>query len=115
MNWAMFRDTDAWPGRGWSTVLLSPALEKDLRNWSSGFHVDVQGSVYFAPGRVFHLWHGDKKNRRYLLRSVVLRETDFDPAADITLDDAQCWRWSSNKPELHRKVEEYFRSRKEEG
>lgn len=115
MSWAMFRSSDVWPGRGWSAALLSSALEDDLRTWSSGFHADVQGSVYFTPGRVFHLWHGDKKNRRYLLRSVILREANFDPAADIALDDAQCWRWSSNKPELHRKVEEYFRSRKEEG
>lgn len=115
MSWAMFRSEDVWPGQGWSTALLSPALERDLRAWSSAFHHDVQGSVYFAPGRVFHLWHGEKRNRRYLLRSVILREQNFDPAADIALDEAQCWRWNTDKPELHRKVHDYFRSRKEEG
>jgi hypothetical protein len=115
MSWAMFRSQDIWPGPGWSAALLSSELERDLRGWSSAFNGDVQGSVYFTPGRAFHLWHGDKKNRRYLLRSVMLREANFDPAADISLDAAQCWCWSSQKPELHRKVEEYFRSRKEEG
>jgi hypothetical protein len=109
MSWAMFHSANLWQ------ALLPSALENHLRTWSADFHADVQGSVYFTPGRLFHLWHGDKKNRRYLLRSVILREANFDPTTDITLDDAQCWRWSSDKPELHRKVEEYFRFRKEEG
>jgi len=115
MTWAMFRNEDIWPGRGWSNALHSPALERDLRAWSSGFNRDVQGSVYFTPGRVFHLWHGEKKNRRYLLRSVILRDANFDPALDVALDESHCWCWKSNKPDLHRRVEEYFYSRKEEG
>jgi hypothetical protein len=115
MGRAMYGLAELWPGRGWSRALLTPGLESDLRRWSDAFYRDVQESVYFTQGRVFHLWHGEKKHRNYVFRLMILHDAAFDPFADIALDSAQCWRWNSHKPDLHRKVEEYFRSRKEEG
>ncbi len=44
-----------------------------------------------------------------------MHEFDFDPKADIALDHNGCWEWSSDKPELHRRVKQYFASRKEDG
>jgi hypothetical protein len=115
VGWAMYGLTDQWLNQGWFRLLLSTPLADDLRAWSAGLSADVQGSVAFTPGRIFHLWHGDAKQRRYVLRFMTLRDTGFDPGLDIATDAQQCWRWNSDKPELHRKVEEYFRSRKEEG
>ena len=39
----------------------------------------------------------------------------FDPQADIALAESGCWRWSSDKPELHRAVAEFFVKRREDG
>jgi hypothetical protein len=116
MAWAMYGLGKEWPGAwAWFHVVLPGKLMQDLESWSDSFYGDVQGSVYFTPGRVFHLWHGDRKQRRYVLRFLSLRKADFNPATDIALDENQCWRWNSDKPELHREVEEYFRARREEG
>jgi hypothetical protein len=116
MAWAMYGLATEWQGAwGWFNVVMPGELMHDLGNWSDGFHRDVQGSVYFTPGRVFHLWHGDRKQRRYVLRFLTLRKAGFDPATDLALDGNRCWRWNSDKPGLHREVEEYFRARKEEG
>jgi len=69
----------------------------------------------YVPGRVFHLWHGDLRNRRYGERYRVPEFLDFDPGADIAIDESGCWRWSSDKPALHEYVLNYFAQRREDG
>lgn len=83
------------------------------RAWAASFSDAVQRSVGYVPGRVFHLWHGDLKNRRYAERPSWLEH--FDPFTDIALDSNDCWRWSSDKPELHTQLSRYFESRLEDG
>ena len=34
-------------------------------------------------GRIFHLWHGDLRDRQYAERVPTMRQFDYDPAADI--------------------------------
>jgi hypothetical protein len=114
-GWAFYGLTDTWLSDGWFRHLLPEPLANDLRQWSKALFADVQGTVTFVPGRVFHLWHGDSNRRRYVMRFAILAETRFDPVTDIAFDEQQCWSWNSQKPELHRKVAEYFRSRREEG
>ena len=60
------------------------------------------------------MWHGAEENRQYRTRCAILKENEFDPHQDISLDGNGCWQWSSDKPELHRRVREYFWSRKEQ-
>jgi hypothetical protein len=116
MAWSMYGLGEQWPGAwGWFKIVLPDKLIQDLAGWSEAFYRDVQGSVFFTRGNVFHLWHGDRKRRRYVLRFVALRRAEFDPLADIALDENQCWRWNSDKPALHKDVEDYFWARKEEG
>jgi hypothetical protein len=62
---------------------------------------------------VFHLWHGELKDRRYDARMDYL--ADFDPFTDIAADAGGAWRWSSNKQALHATVERYFHERDEDG
>jgi hypothetical protein len=86
----------------------------DIVQWSHRFYGEIQGNVAFVPGAIYHLWHGEIKNRQYGTRLNILKEAEFDPHADISLDADGCWQWNTDKPELHRKVEEYFWSRIEE-
>ena len=69
----------------------------------------------FAPGTLVHLWHGDLKDRRYADRHREFRQFDFNPVKDLALDENQCWRWGSPKPDMHRYVRDYFAARKEDG
>jgi hypothetical protein len=92
----------------------SQAQLVDVLKWMERFHADAKGSIFYTEGSIFHMWHGTHENRRYQIRSLILKEVGFDPHADISLDQNKCWQWSSDKPELHRRAREYFWSRKEE-
>ena len=81
--------------------------------WARPFHATVGGRVGCIPGRLFHLWHGDLRDRRYRDRHALL--ADYDPFTDIAADAGGCWRWSSRKPELQEAVRQYFEQRREDG
>ena len=83
--------------------------------WARPFYGDVRGRVGYVPGPIQHLWHGDPALRRYRERHQDMAKFEFDPAVDIALSADDCWRWGSEKPELHAYVAEYFRSRQEDG
>jgi hypothetical protein len=96
-------------------VCLSPHQFNHLAGWTNKFHTSIAGDVAYAPGAVFHLWHGNLPDRQYIERYEILREFDFDPETDIAADADGCWRWASDKPELQSQVKAYFSSRKEDG
>lgn len=84
--------------------------------WAAPFHRDVGAAAVSAlAGDVFHLWHGATGNRRHGARHEGLRPFSFDPDTDIALSEDGCWRWASDKPEMHRYVADFFMARKEDG
>ena len=83
--------------------------------WAEPFFDTVQGRVGHIGATIYHLWHGKADDRHYSERNVRLRDYGFDPFSDIALDENQCWRWNTDKKDLHRFVRDYFASRKEDG
>jgi hypothetical protein len=83
--------------------------------WAKPYFETVRGQIGFIPGRVFHLWHGELENRLYAARHANLEPFDFDPKLDIAIDSTGCWRWSSDKREMHALVQRYFAARDEDG
>jgi hypothetical protein len=83
--------------------------------WADAFHRAVGARVTHIDGTLYHLWHGDLRDRQYPERHQHLRRYHFDPFQDIALADNQVWRWNSDKPLLHQFVRDYFASRKEDG
>lgn len=83
--------------------------------WARPFFASVGGQVGYIHGRLFHLWHGDRSERAYRERHGLLDRYDFDPYIDITVDRDGCWRWNSEKRDLHESVRRYFQSRREDG
>ena len=83
--------------------------------WARPHFDSVQGSIGFLDGKLLHLWHGDLNDRNYAGRHQLLKQFDFDPTADIALDEHGCWRWNSDKPGMHQYAREYFAARKEDG
>jgi hypothetical protein len=83
--------------------------------WARPFHETVRDRATFLDCNLFHLWHGDLRDRRPTWRSTNFGRFDFDPFEDIALSDNGCWRWNTDKPGLHAFLREYLASRKEDG
>ena len=94
---------------------MNSRQESYYLSWAEPFYESVRGNVSALGGDVFHLWHGDMRDRKSLTRHQELGRFDFDPYGDIARDGQGCWRWSSDKPELHEHVRSYFESRNEDG
>ena len=65
---------------------ITKSFTEDIENvtkWSKEFYSVVKGKISYVPGDLYHIWHGDIKNRNYLNRIV-----DFTPKAkNITKQD----------------------------
>ncbi len=93
---------------------MNAAQRDHYSRWAAGFHGDVRGEVGALTGEIHHLWHGEPEDRRYRLRHCDLAPHDFDPCTDIRPGADGPWRWSSDKPELHALLRNYFRNRRED-
>ena len=89
--------------------------EQYYLRWARPFHDAVGRATSFVDVDLFHLWHGEMRDRRYRDRHDGLRPFRFNPAADVKVDDSGCWRWNSDKPHLHAYVRDYFATRNEDG
>jgi hypothetical protein len=82
--------------------------------WAERIEGAVGASLGYLDADLFHMWHGELDRRLYRPRHEGLAKFRFDPVADIALADSGAWRWSSEKPEMHRYVSDYFLSRQTE-
>jgi hypothetical protein len=96
------------------TQQMPPAMVADFRHWQRGLFEDVRGQVGCTPGDVVHLFHGTRRNRRYVERNQLLRGAGFDPTADVRVSAGGLLEWASDKPALHRGVKQYFLARRED-
>jgi hypothetical protein len=103
------------PERAAQVFRYSPAHAEHYCQWAAEFGGIAKGGIGVVEGDIYHLWHGSLRDRRYHLRHGILRKFAFDPQADIAVAESGCWRWSSEKPDLHRAVAEFFVKRREDG
>ncbi len=94
---------------------MGPRWTRHYMNWAQPYFEAVHGNVGFAEGGLFHLWHGELKDRRYSQRHAFLGSRDFDPAKEIWVDDQGTWRWNGIKSEAEQYVRGYFQGRREDG
>lgn len=92
-----------------------PALLARTLAWARRFWRDVRGEVDYVPGRVRHLWHGDRGDRRYNERRGWLVQFDFDPAVHLRDGPDGLWEWQESAAPLAERVRQYFRERREDG
>ena len=83
--------------------------------WAEPFFESVGGAVSFADYELFHLWHGEMRDRKPRERHEGFERFGFDPYEDIAIDENRSWRWDSDKPDMHQYVKKYFASRREDG
>lgn len=82
--------------------------------WAKPFYDTLGGEIGCLDGRIYHLWHGNPERRRLGTRYQILQPHDFDPQLDLTISEAGCWEWDSDKEEMHQAVYDYFESRQED-
>ena len=112
---AFAADEDFLRGRNYYARDLAPKERAAIGSWGREVARETRGRIGRVAGGVRHLFHGDTAARRYLERMRILRDADFDPDRDIAAGDDGAWRWASDKPDLHRRVREYFASRTPDG
>ena len=94
---------------------LSARSTEHYLDWANPYYNGIHGRIGHIHGSIFHLWHGDLHNRRSLERHHLFAQFDFDPYTDIDVDQNGCWRWNSDKTEMHSFVKHFFESRQEDG
>jgi hypothetical protein len=94
---------------------LNPARHRHYVRWARPYHQAVGGRVGFIAGRLFHLWHGEGKNRKYSERHRWFSEFDFDPDADLVVGANGAWAWARPRPDLEQFFSQYFSNRAEDG
>lgn len=83
--------------------------------WAEPFHRDVQSHVGCVDGRLFHLWHGDFKHRRYRERHETFSTYPFDPTTDLVVNRSGAYEWAGDRRDLAEFCHSYFLSRLEDG
>ena len=96
-------------------LLMNARRARHYLNWAEPFYETVQGNMGFCEGTIYHLWHGERTDRQYRQRHIEFAKYEFDPFHDVSIDTSGCWRWTTDKPQMHRLLKEYFSSRYEDG
>jgi hypothetical protein len=89
----------------------TPTFINYFKKWATKVFAATKGDVGYIESDITHLWHGFRANRNYIGRIDLVK--DFDPTTDIELDSNGCWKWATDKPELHKNVADYMKSRME--
>ncbi len=93
---------------------LTSHQKQDMDEWKLKFIGGTDKSVDYLPVEIYHLWHGSVKDRAYTTRDLIFKKFDFDPKKDIALNN-NVWEWSTDKPDFHQAIIDYFQNRKEDG
>ncbi len=94
---------------------LNSARREHYVRWARPYHEAVGERIGFIPGRLYHLWHGDPKNRKYSERHRWFSEFDFDPDVDLRIGPNGAWQWARSRPDLETFFVNYFMNRAEDG
>jgi hypothetical protein len=113
-DWAMLSAAMGKFNSAIDNMTMNEHQIEHYRSWADGFSAEVRTSVGCIEGSAFHLWHGERKDRKYTERHRGLSRFGFDPFMDVALHPDGYWCWNTNKPELHEYVRSYFDSRNED-
>jgi hypothetical protein len=94
---------------------MNPSQASHYLPWAHRFARDVGGDVGFLEGDLWHLWHGERKDRRFQHRYRDLQPFEFDPDEDVVHSPGRPWRWNSDKLALHEHLRDYYVARQEDG
>jgi hypothetical protein len=94
--------------------LLNAARQQHYLKWAIPFHKAVSECIGHVSGTIYHLAHGERKNRAYRVRQERLASFDFNPDTDLSVGANGAWHWARPRPDLDDFLREYFISRAED-
>ena len=94
---------------------LNQARRDHYLKWARPYHLAVDESIGYVDGRLYHLWHGDPKDRKYSERHRWFSSFDFDPDVDLVVGENGAWQWARPRPDLMEFFANYFVGRAEDG
>lgn len=96
---------------------MSPQWKAAYRKWAEPLSKEIAGRIGFLDQTIIHLWHGSARDRHYVDRWAYV--ADYDPATDTCTDETGLIAWTDHalqhKPDMVRKIADYFSLRKEDG
>ena len=92
---------------------LNRSRSESYLKWAEPFHQTVDNKVAYISGEIYHLWHGDTKNRNYKDRFKIL--ANFDPQADVYIGDNGALHWTKPNTALADQLRAHFLNRREDG
>jgi hypothetical protein len=96
---------------------MSPQWKAAYRRWAEPLAKEINGRIGFLDQSIVHLWHGTAKDRHYVDRWAYVQ--DYDPATDTYTDETGLIAWTDHaiehKPDMVRKIADYFSLRNEDG
>ncbi|CAB3804575.1 hypothetical protein [Paraburkholderia fynbosensis] len=98
-----------------NTLELNAARAKHYLPWAKSFHESVNGNVGCVEGALFHLWHGEIKDRHYRDRHSRFSHFPFDPAHNLTLSESGAWQLVDASNACTDFLQAYFHERREDG
>ena len=109
----------AWTGGDLTDLWDRDRYAAGLRAWNEQWARRARAAMNgrrcgYVPGLLTHLWHGDRRNRRFNSRHAILEEAGFDPTRHIKVN-ADGLPELHGQPELAERIRQYFASRQEDG
>ena len=92
----------------------SDAFTADYLEWAQRWSQAVDGKVGYAKLQISDMYHGKRSDRGYMVRHDILYRNEYDPSKDLISEESDCLTWSSGKETMHREVENYFLSRRDD-
>jgi hypothetical protein len=92
---------------------LNEHRSESYLKWARPLHRTVANKVGYISGEIYHLWHGDTKNRNYKDRFKIL--ANFNPQADVYIGDNGVWHWTKPNTALAEQLRSHFLNRREDG
>jgi hypothetical protein len=83
--------------------------------WAAEADRIVGGRLGQVEGRVLHLWHGEKADRRYRQRNQEFKTFAFDPDRHVRRDHNGLWDWADAPEAMKAWSHDMFVARKEDG
>jgi hypothetical protein len=89
---------------------LSSAHKSDIKKWASKIWQENY-KVSFLPGQLYHLWHGNLKNRNYATRWKILSSHKYDPLKSLTINSSHTWSWKKVSAIFIKDIQQYMKNK----
>ena len=95
-----------------------PRFREAILRWQELAERHVRRNVGVMTGSISHLWHGPKRDRKYVDRSLLLGDLQFDPSRDMKFDwqgmPHLCDDGTERFIDLRDGIRQWFRGRNED-